>query len=877
MVEDGSGGATPLGLDDTLPVDERNPVAAEPLTRIGHFVVLQRLGQGGMGVVYKAYDNALDRKVAIKLLRDGGGLGASGRARMLREAQSMARLSHPNVVHVYEVGEFRGQIFVAMEYLEGETVRQWLATERRSWRDVLQVYVQAGRGLEAAHQAGIVHRDFKPDNVVVCDDGRVCVLDFGLAVMGESATASPVVDEGGNLPNDGAATSRTATGAILGTPAYMSPEQHRGVGVDAASDQFSFCAALHEGLYGVLPFAGTTLLEIRQRALDGQMTPVPVDSRVPRLLLRGLRRGLSVTPDERFPSMAALMTALTPEPASRRRWLALALLSSAVLGLVLWSGLRTPGERPNPCLHAADKLASRWNPERIQEMESAFLATGRSHAADTLQRTNTVLDRYSRDWAGMRVDTCEATRVRGEQSEQLLDLRMQCLDQRLERMGALVDSLTRGVTGEVVDQALTAAYQLPSLDRCRDADALRALAPLPEDATKRAHIDQLYQGLRRAEAFQSAGRYRDARAQIDEILAPARDLGYGPLTAGILYQLGRLLNANGRAEAAQQHLLEAAKLGSSVGDDASSAESWIELISVIGHTQGRFEIAEWLAHTAEAAVLRAGQQPLLRARLLTERAGVAFAAGQYREALSRHQAALAIRLEVLGDMHPDVAASLSHMGANQYHSGEMSAARPNMERALAIRTAALGPRHPVVGQSHINLGGVLVALQDYERAREHFLEALEILESVVAEGRETGALHNNLGELHWFLGRPEVALEHYTKALGILEKVHGSSHPFTAYALAGLGQALVALGRPEAAIARLQRALTIREQSKAAPGELAVVRFYLHRAHWHAGSQTPERLQQAQAAYEAYRQAPEGLQAEAALMEEWLRTVQAGN
>ncbi|MEZ4430265.1 MAG: serine/threonine-protein kinase, partial [Nannocystaceae bacterium] len=321
----------------------------ESPARIGRFVVLGRLGEGGMGTVFSAYDNDLDRKVAIKLVRPTLRERFGSRARVLREAQAMARISHPNVVQIYEVGEYERLVYVAMEFVKGETLGAWI--ERggpRSRQELLDAFIAAARGLAAAHAAGVVHRDFKPDNVLIGEDGRVLVVDFGIArapAEGErdaSATRQP--PSGGSV----LATPLTATGALMGTPAYMSPEQYRGAAVDARADQFSLCVTLYEALHGQRPFAGDTVSDLMTSVLTGALREPPRERRAPEWLLQVLRRGLSVEPGERFPDMEALIDALLRDPARARlalaRRLALALGVVALLGGALWWTIRWRAE-----------------------------------------------------------------------------------------------------------------------------------------------------------------------------------------------------------------------------------------------------------------------------------------------------------------------------------------------------------------------------------------------------------------------------------------------------------------------------------------------------------------------------------------------------
>jgi serine/threonine protein kinase len=287
----------------------------------GRFLVLRTLGSGAMGTVFCAYDQALDRKVAIKVARGDARGDAERRRRLLREAQALARVSHPNVVRLYERGECAQGTFLVMELLPGTTLRAWIGAARRSWREVLDAFLAAGRGLSAVHAQRLIHRDFKPDNVVVGPDGQVRLVDFGLACAGRRDGAGDLFDPlAATLRETGLDLKITAAGAILGTPAYMSPEQYKGVEVDARSDQFSFCAALYEGLYGQRPFAGETAVALEEEVLRGAIQPPPPGAAVPAWVHRAIVRGLQREPGDRWPSMSELLAALSRAPMRRRPW-----------------------------------------------------------------------------------------------------------------------------------------------------------------------------------------------------------------------------------------------------------------------------------------------------------------------------------------------------------------------------------------------------------------------------------------------------------------------------------------------------------------------------------------------------------------------------
>jgi formylglycine-generating enzyme required for sulfatase activity len=331
-------------------VNETPPEAGALTTgaRIGRYVVLEHVGSGAMGSVYAAYDPELDRKVALKLLKSGRRtVDPTAQARLLREAKAMGRLAHPNVIAVHDAGVYEEQVFLAMEFLAGGTLRGWLSAQPRSWREILDVFIAAAGGLAAAHAAGLIHRDFKPDNVLLDREGRPRVVDFGLAREANSREGEPshelspafITTLTGSTPGheSGHLETLTRTGAVMGTPAYMAPEQFLAEPTDERTDQFSFCVALYEALYGQRPFGGDNLLSLGASVTEGQFRPMPKDHEVPTWLRRALLRGLRTKPAERYPSMGALIAALLDDPAvkRRRRLLTAGAAAVVVAGLVV--------------------------------------------------------------------------------------------------------------------------------------------------------------------------------------------------------------------------------------------------------------------------------------------------------------------------------------------------------------------------------------------------------------------------------------------------------------------------------------------------------------------------------------------------------------
>jgi serine/threonine protein kinase/tetratricopeptide (TPR) repeat protein len=777
----------------------------QPGSRVDRYQILGPVGRGGMGEVYAAYHPDLDRRIALKVVNESGGDSAVRRARLLREARAIARLSHPNVVSVYDAGTFGDRVYIAMEFVEGETVDAWLRSRPRGWREILDVFAAAGRGLAAAHAAGIIHRDFKPQNLMIGRDGSVRVMDFGLARLAEEPTEAADADaERTDDTKSAVPTTVTKTGALLGTPAYMSPEQFRGEQLDARTDQFSFCVALHEALYGGRP----ALAHLTPNVSEPDGAPAGRDA--PAWLRHIVARGHSADRAKRFDSLNDLLSALAAGRTRLRRRLSFVSVGFAV-ALLSIGGWRLATSRRVACAVPRDRLTAAWIADdeldpRRQAIHRAFARTGRAGAETSWQRVSGILDRYVEQWSAMYVQACEATQVRGEQSGEALDLRMACLADNLDQVRAFTDLFVSGDESATAN-AVVAVQSLAPVQRCADVPALKSAVPLPRDERTLAAVNDLRGELRRAQALRDVVNRRKALETAEALRPRVEATRYGPLLAQTLELIGCVQTDRTKAERA---LRDAVVTAESAHDDVTAATAAADLVGIVGPGFGRVEEAEFWARMSGAILDRVGTpQPRIRSWTL-------------------NNLSMAVALK-----------------------GDIERSRPLLEEAVALKKQALGSEHPDVAISLNNLSEVFTELG---RGREALAAADEALKILAEHGdpdtSEEVMSHRIRGDALFGLHRLEEAEAEFNICVSGLRERNEATDPEMGHSLQGLGDIWLARGDAAKAVPLLERAMQIRELVNDAALNKVDNFFSLARALWDSGG---ERAQARRLAEEASR------------------------
>jgi serine/threonine protein kinase/tetratricopeptide (TPR) repeat protein len=838
--------------------------AFERGTIVDRYTILERVGKGGMGEVYAAYDSKLDRRVALKLLlsQDEG-----GESRLAREAQAMARLSHPNVVAVFDTGVIEGRRFLAMEFVQGSTLRVWLHSAKRTTAEILQVYMQAGRGLAAAHEAGLVHRDFKPDNVLVSPQGAVKVTDFGLvraeedeetrradaleklaAKLASSEGDGSAVRKVGSETETMAPTDRmaalslsplprlppvpsskpsigsldtpmTEAGALLGTLGYMAPEQYLSEPVNAKTDQFAFAVALWDALYGQKPFAGKAVLELADAAVHGRIREPPKGNNVPTHIHRVLVRALKPEKADRYPSLQLLLEDLARDPAAqRRKLLTIAFAVLATAGVIVQSQ-RVLASRQGKLCSAAEPLAHEvWNDTVKHDVEASMVGTGVTFAEDTWLRTEAQLDQYMAKWAKMHEETCRATRIAGYQPEPLMTVRVACLEQRRAQVKALTHVLDHA-DRQTVERAVEASKNLPAVEDCADVTSLTSVKTLPASPEQRAAIEALGREVGELRVRGDAGKYKDVTSMAVGLIERIRATSYEPLLADALLVLGDAQDHLGLKTDAARTLREAAYAAEAGRADEVKTRALVILIGVLAD-QRKFEDADVTSQFAGASSSRLTDPEAYRAELYSANAWIACRAGKYDDSAALFRKAIAVA-ERNADAKPvRLARMYSRAGGMLGEAGHFDEAFDLLDRADATFVRVLGADHPARLAAAVNRGATYLDKGDWAHAVETSDKALVLAaRALPPESGTLANLHNNRADALIELKEYDDAIATARHAVEIGKAVFGPKAVNTAGYMITYGEALARAGRSDDAVATIDDVLAILEPSLPADHE----------------------------------------------------------
>lgn len=741
---------TVLGRTATVspppPLDEDAFLAmAAPGQLVGRYVVLSVLGRGGMGVVLAAYDPELDRKVAVKLVRPDAASQSSSE-RMIREARSMARVSHPNVVSVYDAGRQGDAVYIAMEFVEGVTLTERMRS-LSGWRDALDVMTAAGEGLVAAHERDLVHRDFKPDNVMIADDGRVLVMDFGLVRDGrEEFAADADAPSTRRMLLDARSSSKlgdtdvglTRAGSMMGTPSYMPPEQFLGAQIDARADQFSFSVVLYEALFGERPFAGKGVWELAEAVTEGRRRDVPTTANVPRWLHRIVERGLQTNQLDRFPSMAVLLAELE-RGRRRRRTRTVGLLVAApvlIAGATLGAN-HLANEKVRAECQSTARAEMLW-PRRADGVRVAIEGMDTTYGARTFEAIADELDGWSTEWIELKTAACYDASVGKTMEPSVRDAQLDCLGDRTDAVGFVLDIVEEGNRDWLVFAADN-VRQNSNLEVCRDVTRLAAI-PKPEASVKPA-VDDAMSRLGRAAVLELSGKPQEAILLGEPALADMKATEFRWGIAHAKVAVGSTLSALGRTDEARVMLEEAFFSAGALGDDEIPARA-ARVLAGLSLGQEPYGITwsrEWFS----------------QARMMLTRLG------------------LTNSLE-MAELHESMAALLAAAG------GDTTQEEVELLRAArAVRLGHVGPDHPAIVVADINLAAY-GAEEDPDLALSQLQEGRERLAASLGTKHPTMvALWMMSAEIRIEMGDLEAARLDADRGVALAIEVHGADHPMT--------------------------------------------------------------------------------------------------
>lgn len=853
--------------------------------RLDRYHVLELVGAGGMGEVYRAYDSKLKREVALKLLRNAAASNeALGDAstRLMREAQAMARLSHPNVLPVFDAGEHDGLTFIAMEFVEGQTISDWSKAQSRSEEEVLRIYRDAGAGLAAAHDSGFVHRDFKPSNVMIGADGRVRVMDFGLVRLEDESgmtAASP-----SEVPDDALSTSLTLQGSVVGTPVYMSPEQHCGEGSSPKSDQYAFCVSLFKTLYGRPPFEEESLRDLVV-AKEHEAPRVPKAPRIPvRDSVRdAVVRGLAPDPNDRWPEMRALQAALEPTTRRSRSWWVAGLAISGVAAAALASG-STASE--DPCLDTSARLDGTWNETRAQRLQASDVSTA---APQLVKTTVGVMDEWAAAWTREYTDAC---RLQSNQKA-LATSRLRCLERQRIQARAVGDRLTDNPDATTAAAIHAAAEALEPPSTCLDVLEIHLD---PAQATAVTALDAELAEFK-TDAFFFTTEVLDAR--LEDLEQQAQDLDHLPTLIRVSSAKGHAWVINGRPRPAAAAYRDAfffavrgraerdaarlaVRLTGLIGDDledpdeglmwSRQAEAWLDpndgatlgdlrlQRGRIRYRQGDFEAALSDAVEAQSLLEDAhGRAHTLVESTINNQANALMRLERFEEAEAKHREALELQQELFGIGHPKTATVWLNLGSGLAEAGNLGEAIESFRHAERIYRD-VDPNHPRLSRVYSNLGAAVARTGDVPSAVLSFKRAVDTLEARDADATERVGPLRNLAMAQYSLERYEAAITTLEGAVEAQQEFAPRSKELTQlYAFIAMSHA--ALEQHGEAVAAWRKTLRSAEEAGDPPARMTHIRTQLGKA-YHALGDDREARRNLEVALKIGKSEPDAMPAE---------------
>ena len=744
----------------------------EPGAEVGPYVLRSLLGEGASGLVYLAWDPRLEREVALKILRPERARDPIQRERVRREATALARLAHENIVTVFDVGEARGGLFVAMEVVRGPTLRAWLDAGARPASEALAVVVAAGRGLAAAHARGVLHRDVKPENIVIGED-RVRLADFGLA----SPTLPSSDAEGGEL-----SPSLTQSGVLLGTPLYMAPETLDGAAATERSDLFSLGVVAYEALVGERPFVASSIAELRASIARG---PTAKRTNVDRALLRVVLRALAPKPDERPASVAAWIAELERAPRRSTPVASFAALAfAATLAVSFGVGLRS-ARSSSPTAALCQSAPSPFDAASQRAIERVFSQREPRSGPTLARELCAALARWAQRWESASSAACagpSSNLATAAPSPELREARRRCLDAARGDFLAVVSSL-EGADRTAILASGTIAFELPSIERCADTRALLSTEARPADAASAREITRAESLIRQSISSMTNGHYREATERAAQAELAASASRWAPVRSRAARTRARALRLLGEHTEAIRSARRAALLAEGARDDDGAARSWLELVASEG-ARGAWEQTLAAIDQAAASVRRTADPSLESSVALLE--GLAQSnMGRLERASTALDRALALRAQHGGDRSP----VLSAQANIARERGELDRALALHREAMQLDRARTGADHPDQARHLHNIAGVLRRLDRRDEAREHYRRALDLEERWLGpRAIERGLELNSLG----LLALDERSFDEAERLLVEAESILGDTIDRP---LATLNRALVALGR----------------------------------------------------------------------------------